>query len=203
MSYKGNDETPTRHLRFDAKTLIGISSSQPSQLIEWNAFNGSSRHVLRGQTGEIVDLSLRSHLAASATDSLRLWDVDKGVCLHIFEPSLEFSMCLLVGERLLGGFQNTLSAWDVVSKHHLFTITDCQLSLVFNDSIVACWYGNPRVWKHNGDLINTFPIFQDISGDISGNIYEGHVGGTRMAVSQCRFKGFKMFTTGEKPVSVH
>ncbi|XP_022097083.1 probable E3 ubiquitin ligase complex SCF subunit sconB [Acanthaster planci] len=193
MSYKEDDEAPTKKLRFDTKTLIGTSSCRPSELIVWNSFNGSSRHVLKGHVSEIKDLALSDTRAASAAESVRLWDVEQGVCLHVFLPSVGFTCCHIVGEHLLGGFRDTLLFWNMVSKKQLATITDFELRLMsVNNSIVACSDGCVRVWNNMGDLIKKHPT----TGDKSEGIYELLVGGTRVVI-QGRFKGLKVLNTGQ------
>ena len=140
----------------DDKTMIGQESKwyNHKEFCVWGSMDGVLRHTLKGHSTDIQDLALCGNTAVSAAEDLRLWDVDDGVCLRIFDypptgcRSEGFLKCQLDAERVVGYYRRPelagppvfqMTIMDLKAGSCTCTIPLCLLSgyfvtQTFNDS---------------------------------------------------------------------
>ena len=93
-----------------------------------NHMNSASKHVLRGHTSTVRCLKMsdkHTAISGSRDTTLRIWDLEKGVCKHVLIGHQASVRCLEIHGDLVvsGSYDTTAKIWSISEGKCLRTLT--------------------------------------------------------------------------------
>ncbi|XPS92035.1 hypothetical protein M3J09_001441 [Ascochyta lentis] len=118
-------------LSYDVAFIACSPLSSAKTIDVWDSESGSRTQKLCGHNSSVASIAFSQHLSQLASLSedgnIRIWDIQKGTCLHTFASKFEHTnqpLQVIAFSRdstllALGSYQGTIESWDVTTEAYL------------------------------------------------------------------------------------